>query len=328
VRYELIDVDAHKNQELKCFLFTIDNRPAIIMPFYLSQISIEGKTTEYFDVSSPWGYMGPLLHNQDSDQLPTFWKEVDNWYDQNKVIAEFIRFNFQGNEKHYNGTVIHTLSNIRGRLRTEEAIWQDFKRSVRKNYKTAKRNNLICRVYQGDIKKESVEEFYAIWKGTMKRHEAADSYYHTFEYFFNYITSNEDCCALATVYDQTDKAISTELLLLGNDTMYSFLGGTDASYFHLRPNDLLKIEAMNWARSKGLTYYILGGGLKDGDTLYQYKKKYFPEEPEIHFYTGRKILNHIIYGELCAMAGYEYQTSLNKTDLTRGFFPLYRSKIN
>ena len=242
------------------------------------------------------------------------------------MVSEFIRFNFADNHRDYSGTVLHTLSNIRGRLLTEEEVWNNFKRSVRKNYRKAVSSNLEFKVFHQPIPKDKVHEFYTIWKGTMQRHEADDSYYHSLEYFENFVSENQDCCALALVYDENGKPISTELLLLSNDTMFSFLGGTNAEYFHLRPNDLLKIEAMNWARNQGFEFYILGGGLSDGDSLYQYKKKFFPEEPEISFCTGRKILDPEVYDELSRRSGNDLGSESGMGDISEGFFPVYRKQ--
>ena len=39
-----------------------------------------------------------------------------------------------------------------------------------------------------------------------------------------------------------DKPISTELIIVNENVMHSFLGGTISDYFNLRPNDFLKIE--------------------------------------------------------------------------------------
>ncbi|MDM9632560.1 GNAT family N-acetyltransferase [Robiginitalea aurantiaca] len=326
-RYELIDLESSRdNKSLNYFLLTSKGLPIVLMPFYLEKIHIENEPTAYFDVTTPWGYMGPIVKPENISILESFWKKADEWYRSNNVISEFVRFSFNGNQMGYSGTIAHTLSNIRGRLLSTEELWGGFKRSVRKNYNTAIRNQLVYRIYHKNIPVEKIEDFYSIWKGTMDRLEAAPSYYHSLDYFSNYICNNEDCCALAIVENPDGVAISTELLLFNEDTMFSFLGGTDAKYFASRPNDLLKIESMKWAREQGLKYYMLGGGLSDGDTLYQYKKKFFPEEPEVIFYTGRKIVNPEVYGEISLLSGFGYSEPFIQNDLSNRFFPKYRSQ--
>ena len=117
-------------------------------------------------------------------------------------------------------------------------------------------------------------------------------------------------------------AISVELLLLSDKVVYSFLGGTDEEYFESRPNDLLKLEVINWSRKNGYDYYFLGGGKEEGDSLYQYKKDFFPKDRDQTFYTGRKILNDIIYNELV-----QNNPKAIESD-SKDFFPLYRYREN
>ncbi|WP_281542965.1 GNAT family N-acetyltransferase [Maribacter aestuarii] len=274
-KYELLNVDYQKNNNLMYFVFFVENSPKVLMPFYLNPIITKGRKTTYKDVSSPWGYTGPLLEkNCKVDILRDFWKEVDDWYMAENIISEFIRFNFSGNHRNYSGKVVHTLSNVRGNILDEQVLWNNFNRSVRKNYNNAQKYDLEFQLWHDEIQSTQIEEFYSIYIGTMDRHDAKDNFYHTLEYFSNFILKNKGRCSLAIVY-LGEIAVSTELVLLSNDTMYSFLGGTNSEYFHVRPNDFLKINMLNWARKKGLKYYIIGGGLSDGDSLYKYKKSFF-----------------------------------------------------
>lgn len=57
------------------------------------------------------------------------------------------------------------------------------------------------------------------------------------------------------------KIISTELVIYGMESCYSYLEGTDREYFHIRPNDFLKYEIIKWAKEKGLRNFVLGGGM-------------------------------------------------------------------
>ena len=129
----------------------------------------------------------------------------------------------------------------------------------------------------------------------------------------------KQCCALAIVY-KGKGAISVELLLLSDTVVYSFLGGTDEAYFYARANDLLKLEVMNWARKLGYEYYFLGGGKVELDNLYNFKKRFFPKDEDLTFYTGRKILNPAIYNKLV-----DHNPDASKSDPS-AFFPLYRYK--
>src|SRR5690606_16259956 len=149
-------------------------------------------------------------------------------------------------------------------------------------------------IYHNNITKEIIIQFHEIYTGTMERNNASQQYFYGLEYFINLITNNPSNCAIIIIY-KDGIPISTELLLFSGTTIYSFLGGTVLDYFYARPNDFLKIEVLKWARKKGYAYYFLGGGRKNNDGLYHYKKDFFPLDEDLIFYTGRKIIDEVSY---------------------------------
>ena len=144
-------------------------------------------------------------------------------------------------------------------------------------------------------------------------------------YDINICFENPGKCAIGLVYEG-DKPISSEFFLISEDTIFSFLGGTDSGYFKLRPNEFLKINAINWARKHELIYYMIGGGLsnKEDDNLYLYKKKYFQTDEDIKFFTGRKIVQSKKYLELLIKSGKKDNVNMTLPDIRQGFFPGYR----
>lgn len=324
-KIELINVHTKEALVHHYFIYWINDEPAILMPFDLRQIIISDVKMPFYDVISPRGYSGPLLKKKsDKKILQSFWREVDNWYAKNNVVTEFIRFNFEDNQLYYTSNTIHALNNVRGKILEEDVLWNNYKYSVRKNYKNASKHELKFKMYHTNIDKSIIEEFYSIYIGTMDRTNADETFYYSFDYFENLISKNEQNCSLAIIYKDSN-AISTELLLLSNNTMFSYLGGTNANYFDLRPNDFLKIETINWGRKQGFDYYLLGGGLENGDGLYQYKKKFFPNDPDVFFYTGRKIINKEVYSNLVNMMSKEKVVdNIYEADNVNSFFPKYR----
>ena len=151
--------------------------------------------------------------------------------------------------------------------------------------------------------------------------------YYSLNDFKKFISLNEEHLAICSVYFE-NTIVSSELLLISKDSIYSFLGGTDEKYFEKRPNDFLKVEALNWARNQGKKYYVLGGGYGLEDGIFKYKKGFFPNDV-VNYYTGRKILNKTIYDQLVRKISLLRQDKgleeLNTKDDT--FFPLY-SKLD
>lgn len=326
--YEHISHFIDKNSKLKCFLLKDSNgQPAVIMPFVLREVLINDVNTGFFDVVTPYGYSGPLLNDTiPSIVLDRFWELVDQWYMANGVITEFVRFSISNNHNYYSGQLIATLNNVRGKLLDNFSDqWDSFNRKVRNNYRKASAFGLKFEIYTAQqITSKIIEEFHKIYVNTMNRNNASSIYYFSEEYFENLISRNIDNFSLVIVYKDS-KPISTELIIHQDDAIIAFLGGTDKNYFDCRPNDFLRVEVIKWAIKNGKSFYILGGGIKNGDGLYRHKKAMFPKDEDLIYYTGRKIINQAIYGKLCYRAN-QYFDEILEHQLKYHFFPFYRAE--
>lgn len=300
----------------------------VVMPGYLRSISLGAVDTMYRDFISPYGYYGPFTSkNAGEAEVKLFWSELDNWYKQNDIISEFIRFGLEENYLFYTGELVPTLSNIKGQIIDEEQQWTNYEHKVRKNVKKAQREGLTCKVCYRDVPGDVIDSFYGIYIHTMERTNAAAHFFYPQDQFTKFIRNNPELSAIATVYDG-EKPVAAELLLVSDNCTYSFLGGTLSEYFDKRPNDLLKYEVTNWARKEGIRYFVLGGGYGADDGIYKYKKSFFPED-SVTYYTGRKIINEAAYKELVDICNTTRRANnLGKLSLNdKSFFPLYR-KLN
>lgn len=324
--YSLAYCNYKTNSELNYFVLKKNNIPQILLPIYLHKIEshIFDDNESFYDVTSPYGYSGPLFDKVNSEDLKIFWNKVDEWYKENNVVTEFLRFNLEENHRNYSGHLIPTLYNVKGEILSYDTIWENFKQKVRNNYRKAEKNNLSCIIYDNSISDEIIDIFYDIYIKTMQRNAAAKTYFYPKDYFKNLIRSNSNSVLIAVVY-QENIPISVELILINNNTLYSYLGGTLAEYFGVRPNDFLKIEVVKWAIKNGKRHYILGGGRTDNDGLYQYKKSFFPKDEDVIFYTGRKVVNEKIYNQLIKEINVKYIDVPNLTSNSENFFPLYKS---
>ncbi|WP_405292886.1 GNAT family N-acetyltransferase [Algibacter sp. Ld11] len=326
--YKIITGNIHDLKESHLGYFTLEENGniLILMPFIFREIDykVEGET--YFDVISPYGYSGPL-YNRDTSRayLLDFWNQVDLWYQEHNVVCEFVRFSLNNNYQFYSGKLVPTLTNVKGYIMPDEkAQWAAFKPKVRNNYRKAVSNNLRFEIIQDSKNTDAVKRFYSVYIETMKRIGAAEEYFYSLAYFQNIVKRNKDNFALAFVY-KDDVVISVELILILRTTLYSYLGGTLAEYFNCRPNDFLKIEVINWARKIGHEYYVLGGGRKDDDNLYQYKKTFFPNDSDVLFYTGRKVVNTKIYKALDTIVNGPKEKGTPKSKISSNtYFPIYR----
>ncbi|MBL7474054.1 NeuD/PglB/VioB family sugar acetyltransferase [Robertkochia sediminum] len=318
-RYEYFAHHSKDEGELIVLELRDPHRSLCIMPLLKRPIKTLGKTKLY-DVISPYGYSGPLFRKGINSQTKKrFWELVDSWYQKQHIISEFIRFNHLNNHEGYNGILLPTLHNVKGKiLKDADEQWKGFRSKVRNNYRKAVNDKLYFRAYTGnEITMEHIRSFRDIYIETMDRNHASSNYFFDLEYFTQLIGSDPQSFMLAFALKE-ETIISAELIILHNDTMFAFLGGTKKAYFSSRPNDFLRVEITKKGRAKGMLWYILGGGIKDLDGLYKSKKYLFPKDTDFTFYTGRKIVNKEVYVTLCKELDLD-------TQRTNAFFPLYRS---
>lgn len=314
---------------LSYFVLTKNEKPLILLPIYLNKIESEILDSKdiFYDAISPYGYSGPLFNELvNENDIKIFWNQVDNWYKNNNVVTEFVRFNLEHNHKQYSGHLIPSLNNVNGKIKDFQFIWDGFKQKVRNNYRKAESNNLRIVINSDKKSIDDIAVFYDIYIKTMVRNEATENFFYPKSYFENLINFNQNKIILVFVYKDANP-ISTELLISNNNYLYSYLGGTLSDYFKYRPNDFLKIEIIKWAIAHKKTNYILGGGRENDDGLYQYKKAFFPKDDDVIFYTGRKIINQKIYDKLTKAVKFNSSKTDDLPINPKKYFPKYR-KMN
>lgn len=289
--------------------------------FILREIKwkIDGET--YYDIVTPYGYGGPLiLEYKDKEALIEGYNAAfQNYCRQNRIVCEFIRFHLFDNtdiREHYYGTTVKMLDDVIVETAGEyDAIYAQYEHKVRKNIKRALNSGLEM-VIENDL--GHLDDFLKIYYQTMDRNNAKEYYYFEREYF-------EDIAKrlpgnFMYFYVMLDGAvISTELVLYSEDYAYSFLGGTNADYYSVRPNDFLKDAIIKWCNQKGIKKFILGGGYQENDGIYRYKRS-FTKAEDVPFYVGKAIFNREAYDRFVS----EREKS-GELDRETGYFPLYRA---
>jgi len=264
---------------------------------------------QYFDISTPYGYGGFWM---EGEAFETVNEEYENFCIANGFITEFVRFHlFSAYEKRYFGAVeSHTQNVVCALSLSEEELLRSFEHKVRKNIRRAEENHLSVLV---DTSGDRLSDFLGLYYDTMRRTGAEERFFFS-EDFFAELNKMKDQFAYFFVLDGQD-VVSTELVLFGSENSYSFLGGTRAEAFHLRPNDFLKFHIIKWCKEKGLKRYILGGGYGSDDGIFKYKRSFAPYGV-VPFYIGKKVFSPSTYDKLMGLRGEDLKNS--------GFFPGYR----
>lgn len=312
--------------DLICFRLDIGDE-TILLPGYKRIIQgFEG----YYDFVSPYGYSGPIFRSDiDRNKLNIFWNEVLDWFRKNNFISAFIRFSLNENYDFFPGELKQTMLNVKGViLQSEEEQWFNYDRKVRKNLKRAIREGLKIKIVRGEeVTNNQIEDFHNVYISTMERTNAIDDFFYDKEVFHKFISLDGKLCEFAFVEDN-GLITSVEMVLLSDDSAYSFLGGTLSDHFSNRPNDFLKHNLINYFREIGLKYFVLGGGYGSDDGIFKYKRSFFPNDI-VDFYTGRWVILPDIYNIVLGKAKLFYESvhgfseELDKKD----FFPPYRKYL-
>ena len=318
---------------VKIFYYKCDHG-MVLYPFLIRKINDlkffqQIKTTEiFYDITSPYGYGGPLLKpcsKSNKDLLVDgFTKEFSLFCEKNNIVTEFIRFHplMENHVNFINRLEIEKMNSIIyvDLSQTEEELWRDYKGNNRKNIKKAKRNNVEIIV---DEKYEFLDEFIDIYYETMKKNNAKKYYYFP-KFFFEYIRDSLNNNFALFVSKIDERIISVELAIYDKEIIYSFLGGTLSEYFPLRANNLLKHNLILWAKEKNIKYYLIGGGYHPGDGIFEYKHS-FSKNGIKDFFVGRKIYNIEKY-EMFEKSLEKYLIDKNLSVDLKGikYFPSYR----
>lgn len=270
-----------------------------IYPFFVREIPGAAGNSTLYDISSPYGFSGPLFTSAPRrEDIRGYIRDLHLYCRENRIVSEFIRFHpIAANHRHF---LLDFSIAEAGRVvcvplqRSQEEIWQGYARNNRKNINKAERSSLEFII---DREGKYFPEFYRIYLSTMERNNAKEFYYFS-KGFFD-LLHRELAGRFFYVHVLRDQeVISTELVLHSNDTIHSFLGGTNEECFPLRPNNLLKHRLILWARERGYKNFLLGGGYTPGDGIFQFKASFYPQGI-IPFYIGRQVHLPKEYAGLC-----------------------------
>lgn len=313
-------------ENLICICVYQDDK-VFLLPGYMKAIpGFDG----YTDFSSPYGYSGPIISgNSDDDFFILAWEAVESYFKSAHTVSCFLRIGFDRNMTAFPGEMHQTLQNIRGKILSEDLQWYSFEHKVRKNVNRALKEGLKCKIVPGDMLSDTdLNDFYMVYRDTMERNNAQKSYYYATEIFKSFVDKCSKQCLFSFVYD-CETAVSVEMVLISVDSYFSFLGGTLAGYFDKRPNDLLKFELINHARTAGKKYFVLGGGYGSSDGIFRYKKGFFPNDV-VDYNTGRWVILPQMYSHITESKRlkYELDNAVNEEFIAKDFFPAYRKFIN
>ncbi len=304
----------------------------IYYAFYIQRLNDLPSFREHalspFHLVSPYGYGGPIYEGDKSTKLEAS-KAFEQLFLQEimirGVVTEFVREDIfqehlvvrtKGDQLYQQPNIVVPLGE------TEEYIWKNYDHKVRKNVNKARKNNLNV-VF--DKKVEMLDEFFNVYSSTMLRVNASSQFFIEKDRLrlMSKSLGRDGAMMYVHVLDGDD-VVATELLLMSNEEIYSFLGGTVSASFNKRPNELLKHEVILWGMRNGFKSYILGGGVSAKDGIYKYKESFAPDS-SYPFYVRRIVYNESLYKLLIHERRSYELANKNQWAPRQDFFPAYLS---
>lgn len=230
-----------------------------------------------FDITSAYGYGGPLGSTSEISIWKEFFDLFGKYCRATRIVAEFMRvhplmglnpiLSTQYELSVVNRNIVVDLQ------QSDDALWRSYKRNNRKNINKALRSNV--RVFCEAAPPAHFEDFNRIYSAMLDMRGAAP-FYRFPRSFYDQLHAEMQGTLAYFFAEANNSIVSCELCLLSETTVYSFLGGTKQQFFPLRPNNLLKHELIRWARGRGYSYYLMGGGNTMDDGVFTYKRSFAP----------------------------------------------------
>jgi GNAT acetyltransferase-like protein len=310
----------------------------VAWPYLLQPISSMGggPETGFRDVTSVYGYSGPVVYNCTEDEafLVNAWEACLEAWRAQKAISVFTRFNpILGNaawlqpERATPGVLGRTYKEGKtvaiDLSKSPEEIWADYQRKLRQHLRRVEREQELTTLH--DPGWEHLDEFISMYHVTLQRNNAAPFYFFSRDYF---VALKEALGTHGSLFLCVwDGAVGAALLLIEYGGIVSVhLAASDDRCSALSPNKWLFHGAQLLARERGNKFLHIGGGRgsRDDDPLFRFKAMF--SDTHLPFYTGRWVLDAEAYDFLTAER--RKQTELNGSSyLAPTYFPIYRAPV-
>lgn len=275
--------------------------------------------TELCDFTSSYGYTGPISNKSiDSlsyDLVENFTHSFIDFMKDNKAVSVFSRLNPFINQS----VLLNKIGGVRANGKTvcidltqslDDQRAQYEKRLQRQIRQLRKRKYVVK---HADTQ-EQIHLFTRMYTENMVRLGAHQSYFFNEDYFTSLLKSSEFDCNLMLIYDG-DEMICGAIVMWVDKIIRNHLSATSGSHVHLSPSKLLTEEISLFARTIGLEYLHLGGGLGGKeDSLFKFKSSF-----------SNHLLEDNIWCFIADEHAYNQLVKEKNIKADRGYFPLYRS---
>jgi len=306
--YDYHAISCNSN-ETPILLTYIQESSTIALPLILKSI----ENTEYFDLTSVYGYAGPICNvNIDSYDFSNFKAELKAYLKSKNIVSVFSRL-------HPYIAQYQILESLGEIFSLGDVVNIDITLPIKKSkaaYNKSNKNQINkirrqCEVIKAETK-EDILEFADIYFENMNRLNAEDQYYFEKDYFLNFMDSSDFKTDILLVKDiKSNSYIAGSMFVKTKNIVQFHLSGTRTEFLKLNPSKLFIDEMRLLATEQGYRFFNLGGGLgSEKDSLFKFKASFSKDFRA--FEVWKYIVNRDIYDKLSA--------TKNETN----YFPKYR----
>jgi Acetyltransferase (GNAT) domain len=329
-----LNLEATKSNAVPEAIIIKDDEKVFFLPYLIRDCSDllavdAGDIDRIYDIISPYGYPG-LLVNQ-AGQNPGFIKTclnlIYNYWHERNICSAFIRLHpilnssldssFLDDQKFIlcqQGDVVTC-----DLTKNFDDIWKQFRPNHRTKINKLARTGFVTKIGSVD---QYLDVFIDIYRETMDRVNATDSYYFTHDYFTNISQILADQMKVCVV-EIDSQVVAASLVTEFSGIIQYYLGGTRTEFLRYSPATMMFKQIIEWAQQRNNICLNLGGGLGGSrDSLYHFKAGFSDESTP--FTTIRTIVNRGAYNRLVSARA----KSLGVPELemeSLSFFPAYRS---
>jgi serine/alanine adding enzyme len=262
----------------------------------------------YYDLITPYGYAGFYYKNKTTfDKFLLLFREEAK---KRNYITEVVRQNPYINIEleSYDFIVKKTTLGINiEKYKTFDDYLNDTSRDNKRGFKIAVKNNLLFEMCE--LNSENLKDFLKIYNDTMENLQASKYYFFNDKYFDNLINFKNNIFLASIKKDNL--IIASCIIFKYKKYLHYHIGGSLLEYRNLRPNNFLHCNVTKYGIENKFSMYHLGGGLKDNDSLYEFKNK-----------IGDISFNYNIYKNVLNKDVYNRIVSISPED--DGHFPIHR----
>jgi len=276
-------------QESDCNIFAF--------PFILNEIPRKFCNTKkrLYDISSVYGYSGPLSRKNDKKFLDVAWKNFDLWALDNNIICEFTRFSF------YNGNrcVAHPETKILNN-RTVAVSYFNMSEDAHKKILGPKTRNMIAKARSSDLRikklsfKENYPKFKKLYDELMCKNSAPSFFLYDDDYYKELAKMDINQLNLFGIFRNEEFVGAVIIIRYGHYALYH-LGAVKEGLNSLGCSNFYLFELWKILGSEGIEILNLGGGRTTAldDPLLKFKLR--NSNGKVDFEIGLRVINKLEY---------------------------------